>query len=79
MNTDTYRCDICGFEAKWDETDEIYGDLWSCESEHHNYEICGNIFCSKCFMDKYGYNAYIEMMRDHDYIKCPDCYVGGRN
>ena len=28
--TDTYSCDICGFEMDWEDHDDEHGDLWSC-------------------------------------------------
>ena len=28
--TDTYSCDICGFEMGWEDHDDEHGDLWSC-------------------------------------------------
>lgn len=27
---DTYSCDICGFESKWEAKDDAHGELWSC-------------------------------------------------
>lgn len=43
--TDTYTCDFCGHNAKWDASDDVHGELWSCEEEG-----CGKVFCSKCFI-----------------------------
>ena len=31
--TDTYTCDFCGHNAKWDASDDVHGELWSCEAE----------------------------------------------
>lgn len=31
--TDTYTCDFCGHNAKWDASDDVHGELWSCESQ----------------------------------------------
>ena len=31
IETDNYQCDFCGFEEKWDGTDEIHGDMFGCE------------------------------------------------
>ena len=28
MESDTYVCDICGFEGEWDDHDDIHGELW---------------------------------------------------
>lgn len=66
MNDDTYSCDICGFEMKWDDHDDIHGDLWGCER-------CGDTFCTKCFVESMGREVYDEMMQGSDYILCPEC------
>lgn len=62
-----YTCDTCGFEMKWDESDDIHGEVWSCE-------VCGKIFCSKCFKDAHGDTKYYEMMQSGEYIRCPQCF-----
>ena len=67
MNRDTYTCDFCGIEMNWENTDDVHGDLWECE-------VCGNTFCSKCFIDREGYKAYMNMMQSWDKICCPVCY-----
>lgn len=59
-------CDFCGWESKWYLHDEIYSELWGCE-------MCGRVFCSKCFMDQFGVDAYWDMMQGGGYILCPDC------
>lgn len=63
----TYSCDCCGFRNKWSASDDIHGELWGCEK-------CGNTFCSKCFIDKYGNEEYMRMMQDSNEIYCPDCW-----
>ena len=68
MSTDTYVCDICGFEGKFDTHDDIHGELWGCER-------CGNTFCSKCFVDRMGEEDYWKMMHGEDLILCPECYT----
>ena len=68
MSTDTYVCDICGFEGKFDTDNDIHGELWGCER-------CGDTFCSKCFIDRMGEEDYWKMMRDSDLIMCPICYA----
>lgn len=68
MSTDTYVCDICGFEGKFDTDDDIHGELWGCER-------CGDTFCSKCFIDRMEEEDYWKMMRDSDLIMCPICYA----
>lgn len=64
---DTYSCDICGFEQKWDASDDIHGTMWGCEG-------CGDCFCSKCFIDKFGHEEYMRMMQNSDLIYCPSCW-----
>ena len=64
--TDTYSCDICGFEMGWEDHDYEHGDLWSCER-------CGATFCTKCSVEQIGRKAYDEMMQGGGYILCPDC------
>ena len=72
METDTYSCDICGFEGAWDITDDVHGQLWGCEK-------CGATFCTKCFIDTMGQKIYWDMMRSHDLILCPECYLKEEN
>lgn len=64
---DTYTCDACGFEMTWDGSDDIHGEIWGCEE-------CGDCFCSKCFIDRYGREEYMRMMQDSDIIYCPICW-----
>lgn len=52
--TDTYTCDFCGHNAKWDASDDVHGELWSCEAEG-----CGKVFCSKCFISAFGQESYL--------------------
>lgn len=66
LNSDTYTCDICGFTQKWDEIDDVHGDMWGCE-------VCGTTFCSKCLKDAVGEVAYMDVMQGDDLIKCPEC------
>ena len=47
MSKDTYTCDTCGFEEKWDAHDDRRGDIWECE-------YCGAHFCTECFVKKLG-------------------------
>ena len=74
MATDKYACDFCGFELKWDETDETHGDMWGCE-------VCGREFCKKCFTDRHGDENFSMMVRgalsgpfEDDLLRCPDCF-----
>ena len=66
MNGDTCSCDICGFKMKWYGHDDVHGDLWECER-------CGDMFCTKCFVDLMGRATYAEMMRSGGCILCPEC------
>lgn len=66
-NEEKYECDFCGVELTWDETDHVYGEMWGCEK-------CGKSFCSKCFIDKFGNEKYMDMMQNHDLILCPTCF-----
>ena len=67
MTDDTYDCDFCGVTMKWDESDPLHGDMWSCE-------ICGKTFCSLCFKTVHGDANYKTMMQEYDKIMCPDCF-----
>lgn len=65
--SDTYSCDICGFEMQWDVSGLNHGEMWSCEK-------CGDTFCSKCFIDRYGRDKYTRMMQQSDLVYCPACW-----
>lgn len=65
QETGQFACDTCGFESGWNDCDDTHGELWGCEE-------CGDTFCSKCFKDKHGEEAYWNMMQDH-VICCPTC------
>lgn len=65
--SDTYSCDICGFEMQWDASDLIHGEMWECDK-------CGYTFCSKCFIDRYGREEYTRMMQKSDFVYCPSCW-----
>lgn len=62
-----YTCSICGFTQGWEDTDDVHGDLWSCE-------MCGVTFCRKCSIEAIGQKGYTEMMQGGGYILCPECY-----
>ena len=67
MKTGHYTCDFCDFEMEWDGHDDIHGEMWGCEK-------CGDTFCSKCFINKHGHDAYVDMMQGADCIMCPTCF-----
>lgn len=67
MESNTYACDICGVEMKWDASDDVHGEMWGCEK-------CGDAFCSKCFIDRHGRGEYMKMMKHSDLIYCPSCW-----
>ena len=66
MNSDSYECDFCGHIQKWDDTDEVHGDMWGCEK-------CGKTFCSKCLKDVLGDEGYMIHMQQSELLLCPDC------
>ena len=65
MDTDTYVCDCCGREYKWD--GEEYGNIWECEE-------CGKHFCTDCFTAALGRDAFDAMVRNSPSVLCQDCY-----
>lgn len=66
MDKDTYSCDFCGIDMKWDETHPENGDMWGCE-------VCGKTFCSKCLKDKVGVLNYYMILQGNNLVLCPDC------
>ena len=66
MDTDTYVCDFCEKEYKWEADD--YGTIWECEG-------CGKHFCTDCFTAALGRRAFNTMVRKHEKVLCPDCYA----
>ena len=67
MSIDKYECDYCGTQSKFDEQDDTRGSMWGCEK-------CNVDFCTKCFVDKCGRDAFEFMLRDGDKVLCPACY-----
>lgn len=67
MVKDTYTCDTCGFEEKWDAHDDHRGDIWECE-------CCGAHFCTECFVKKFGRESFDKMLKEAGHITCVDCY-----
>ena len=53
IKNDSYTCDFCNFEMGWEQKDDVHGEMWGCEK-------CGDNFCSKCFIDRYGKNEYMK-------------------
>lgn len=70
MSSDKYECDICGHQERWDEHDDHRGDMWECES-------CMKHFCTSCFVKMQGRQAFDGMLRNTDYVLCPECF--GKN
>lgn len=74
MDADVYECDFCGFRLKFDESDVVHGNMWECED-------CGEHFCEKCFIDRWGHRAWRRMVCDGwigsfatSRIMRPECY-----
>lgn len=63
------KCNFCGFEQDWESSDDIHGNMWSCD-------FCGTTFCSKCLQEYCfeSYEAYVKYMQSGQYILCPECY-----
>lgn len=55
--TDTYTCDFCGHNAKWDASDDVHGELWSCEAEG-----CGKFFLLQVLHQR----VWTGNLHDHD-------------
>lgn len=70
MSKDTYSCDTCGFEEKWDAHDDRRGDIWECE-------YCGAHFCTECFVKKLGREHFDMMLKETDYVVCASGYEKG--
>ena len=72
-NESFYFCELCNTLLPWESDDEINGTLWSCEE-------CGETFCKKCFIDKFGEAEYYLMTcadstsEKGEIIRCPECY-----
>lgn len=64
---DTYVCDTCGFEQKWDAHDDHRGDIWECER-------CYTHFCTSCFVKALGQTEWNRMLGEMSEIYCPSCY-----
>lgn len=67
LEKDTYTCDICGFEEKWDAHDDHRGDIWECED-------CYKHFCTSCFIKALGQEEWDRMLGETNSIYCPTCY-----
>ncbi len=66
MDSDTYVCDICGTQFRWEEAKEDYGEIWECER-------CAKHFCTRCFTKAHGITAFSEMLQG-EMVSCPECY-----
>lgn len=67
MSKDTYTYDECGFEENWDAHDHQQGDIWECE-------YCGAHFCTTCFVNAAGREAFDQMLRETDHVLCVKHY-----
>lgn len=65
--SEVYECALCGFKGRWDISYDVHGDMWGCEE-------CGIVFCSKCFKDKFGTDAWMLMTNCCPIILCPECF-----
>jgi hypothetical protein len=68
MDKDMCKCDFCGTEIDWETPDDVHGEIFYCE-------ICNSLFCEKCFSDKFGRQAFEDMLCLSDTMYCPDCYA----
>lgn len=66
MTSDLCKCVICGVQMKWDETDDVHGNMWECEK-------CGDLFCERCFDDMFGIVSFHKMLWDEEKVLCPRC------
>ena len=66
MATGLYSCDICDFEMTWDRNDDIHGSMWACEK-------CESHFCSKCFIDRHGADAFQSCMWGSGWMRSRGC------
>ena len=64
MDDNTMTCDFCG---------EAYGKY---SGKAYECDRCGKIFCRECFSATFGLDALCDMLAEHDYMYCPDCYNG---
>ena len=60
-------CYICGHEDTWFHKDKERGFVLDCD-------MCGKVFCGKCFAKNIGKDEHEKMMRGTDKILCPGCY-----
>lgn len=67
MKHDTYTCDTCGLEEKWDAHDDHRGDIWECED-------CYTHFCTVCFVEALGQAEWSRMLCEMSGVFCPSCY-----
>ena len=79
MSIDTYACDICGFEEKWDAHDDRRGDLWECDycGKPDNGGYVPHWFQKNCFIEEVGRDAFDKMLGETDYVLCPEHYKEG--
>jgi hypothetical protein len=68
MDKDMYTCAYCGTEIDWEEADDVHGSIFYCGN-------CNEMFCEKCFFDRFGQEAFRDMFCFSDLVLYPDCYA----
>lgn len=62
------KCKYCGTDIPRGGGDDRKGTIWGCEGE------CGVEFCRQCYIDRFGVQAFYDMVNHDEKILCPDCY-----
>ena len=60
-------CSVCNAEIDWEGSDLHKGHIWVCEE-------CGEYFCTDCFEQVHGCDAFDDMYHNGTTMICPDCY-----
>lgn len=63
---DICTCEFCGVKIDWEGRDDQCDTIFYCEK-------CGKMFCEKCFIDKHGYDKWLDNF-EADKLVCPECY-----
>jgi len=62
-----YTCAYCKTDISWEGADDRNGNIWGCDK-------CGIDFCTKCFIDSEGSEAFQHMMNSMNDTLCPECF-----